>query len=266
MQDLRLILLIIGAIALLALIIHGLWSNRKEKSSLFNDQDDNIKHKQPTQLACDGVNICSENGKQEPPLGINSYNDELDSDHARQLDLLYEVELDQNQQKDTDQAANTDLNDNDVSGEKTSQTIHNERKGQDTILILHITTHSGQLINGEVLLQSILQCGFHFGDMNIFHRHVNPAGTGPVLFSLINIVKPGTFDPEHMADFSTPGVSIFMSIPSYGDANQNFKLMLQAAQRINDDIGGIILDDERRMLTPQKIESYKSRIREILRK
>lgn len=268
MQDLRLILLIIGAIALLALIIHGLWSNRKERSSLFRERID-PKNKMPFQ-SDDGINNYV-NNKQDAPLSIHPYeeddNIDVDIDQSHQIDFIYDLEPKKNQQEEVGSSTEDNLvNTNTISPVKETKSTHNEEKEQDLILILHITTHSGQFINGELLLQSILQCGFHFGEMNIFHRHVDPAGTGPVLFSLINIVQPGTFDPEHMADFNTPGVSIFMSIPSYGDANQNFKLMLQAAQRINDDIGGIILDDERRMLTPQKIESYKSQIREALRK
>ena len=38
-MDLNTILIILGVIALIALVVHGLWSNRREKSKYFKKRE-----------------------------------------------------------------------------------------------------------------------------------------------------------------------------------------------------------------------------------
>lgn len=329
MQDLRLILVVVGAIAIVALLLHGLWTSRKERSKLFRDRpvkrrkndtqenssnyDDSalFTENQSTQqvpvqpAATEPVYPVKNESQVEPNIQpLPSVEPEIKMSATPEQPVHDEPVVQRIQEPHVPEQLTINMNDDIVAEpeihtqpvhhnasephidthnlQEETQPIHHEQtpphaetktepqknsattNSKETVLVLHVAAHQGQELQGELLLQSILQAGFQFGEMKIFHRHVNPSGTGPVLFSLANMVKPGSFDPETMADFSTPGISMFMMVPSYGDASQNFKLMLQAAQRIASDAGGVVLDDERKMLTPQKIEVYHARIRNTL--
>ncbi|WP_369790063.1 cell division protein ZipA [Rouxiella sp. WC2420] len=340
MQDLRLILIVVGAIAIIALLLHGLWTSRKERSSLFRDRPAKRVKKEreqtPSEDFVDGVGevrVRASHSHDEPSMGSYDEAESFVPMHAEPKRASQApVQPQPTQQQPAHQQpvqhapqqrpvppqapVQQPLHDDPLLGgysaaepvnaphheayaepvaqparEHTAPVppaeIHADaapaaraepqpfapaepepepvkEKLKETVLVLHVAAHQGGVIGGEVLLQSVLQAGFQFGAMNIFHRHVSPAGSGPVLFSLANMVKPGSFDPENMSDFSTPGITLFMMVPCFGDAHQNFKLLLQSAQRIADDVGAVVWDDERRMITPQKLESYKARIREVL--
>ncbi|MBS4431072.1 cell division protein ZipA [Pectobacterium punjabense] len=335
MQDLRLILIVVGAIAIIALLLHGLWTSRKERSSLFRDRPvkraKKARDEAPLDDLDEGVGEVRVKGarpqQNEPSFGNASFDrDVSDNASSHHYDTREDVRseakspfehlspassydplLDEATPVDSPRAqVRSEMAPQIVSPTESSvsepssgarrepfaydaapqqpvtHSLHEKVQpapaqppqpaepvepaaAKEAVLVLHVVAHQGGVIGGELLLQSLLQAGFQFGEMNIFHRHVNPAGAGPVLFSLANMVKPGSFNVDAMAEFSTPGVSIFMMVPSYGDASQNFKLMLQSAQRIADDVGGVVQDDERRMMTPQKVESYKARIRDVLK-
>ncbi|ARU94828.1 cell division protein ZipA [Tatumella citrea] len=354
MQDLRLILIVVGAVAIVALLLHGLWTNRKERSSVFRDRphkrlkqrdNDDLSdeeditdfrasreyHEEDEAPAYTQQGRASDDVYSPAPAAKTSLRHRqepvadplMDSDNGyssapvRQSQDYHREEPREPVRESADRHAYSAPQETPVQRpqpvitevpeqyrapapefeplhpvEPVATHTHSEPQepaatefarqstpevpepvaepaqekqpaAKEAVLVLHVAAHTGGELNGESLLQAILQAGFQFGEMNIFHRHLNPSGSGPVLFSLANMLKPGSFDPEQMGDFTTPGVSIFMMVPSYGDAHQNFKLMLQSAQRIADDVGAVVLDDERRMMTPQKLEVYKSRIREV---
>ncbi|MBF1995553.1 cell division protein ZipA [Serratia symbiotica] len=305
MQDLRLILIVVGAIAIIALLLHGLWTSRKERSSLFRDRPAKRSNKERKQTLSNDldegvgeVRIRAAHPQDKALLGHFGaakkepvVTPKPDQSVAYQALAPGDISRDSSMQQDqggepqpalrrepclddlppaAEPEAVPVLHDTSVhqhQPEAKPQPLPAESiaaKPKETVLVLHVAAHQGGMIDGEVLLQSVLQAGFQFGEMGIFHRHISPAGSGSVLFSLANMVKPGSFEPDMMSDFITPGVSLFMMVPSFGDANQNFKLMLQSAQRIADDVGGVVLDDERRMMTPQKLETYKARLRAVL--
>lgn len=262
MDNLRLILIVVALLAIFALLIHGIWINKKERSSLFNKNNKKFQHNKEHHLVLQEENQTANTGMDTIVTDTTLIQSSIKQDDQISIPL---EEIKQPEPIQCDLFA--DFNDSDDisnSAELISDAnaLSNKQEQMD-VLVLHVTGINGDKLAGNSLLNSILQAGFQYGEMQIFHRHVDPAGNGPVLFSLANMVKPGYLNPEVMPNMTTPGISLFMMTPTFGDNQQNFKMMLQSAQQIADDVNGIVLDDEHHMITPQKIASYRERIKKI---
>lgn len=138
--------------------------------------------------------------------------------------------------------------------------------GETDVLVLNIRSTDENPIQGASLLPMLLTLGFKFGEHDIFHRHVNTNGKGPILFSLTNMFKPGVFDIDNIENFSTYGLSLFMMLPIEGDAQQVFNMMHNAARKLSEEFGCRILDGNKVGVSKQSMQQYVERIREFERK
>jgi len=128
------------------------------------------------------------------------------------------------------------------------------------VLVVNVMAAPDQLIHGDELLPVLLGAGLRFGEMNIFHRHAQ-GKNGPVLFSVANILNPGTFDLNEMHEFATRGLCFFLTLPNAIDNMQAFEHMLQTARQVCDTLDAELKDDNRSVMTAQTIEHYRERIR-----
>ena len=157
---------------------------------------------------------------------------------------------------------NTPIEDDlEVVTEEAADTQQDAPKDVADFVIVHIQMPEGLTMQGSKLLPAVNMLGFKYSEEGFFNRHLDPAGQGPVLFRLVNMYNPGTFDIDNMEQFSTAGVSLFMTLPCDGDGLAAFNMLHSAAKKIADEFGADILDAERNVMTVERIRQYVEQVR-----
>ncbi|WP_428772095.1 cell division protein ZipA [Vibrio sp.] len=292
MQELRFVLIIVGALAIAALLFHGLWTSKKEAKTKFGnkpyqplpDSDEPLEADMAGEsrgFAPDDdyeiirvdkskAKFASEEPIRDPliddysPDAFSSEDNgsfsEVDVDDALpSITISDELELDEPGIKSKPEPMSAEL----VKPSAQDAEAAVKTEPEPEVIVLNVHCANNDPFVGTKLFDSMQQNGLLYGEMDIFHRHADMAGTGKVLFSVANMMNPGTLKHTDPAQFTTKGISFFMMLPCFGDGDQNFKLMLKTAQQIADDLGGNVLDDKRNLLTPDRISAYRKQIQDF---
>ena len=96
--------------------------------------------------------------------------------------------------------------------------------------------------------------------MDIFHRTRGDAPDGEPLFSMANLVKPGTFPFDDMDGFSTRGLALFAQLTGAPGDLMVFDEMLQAARALAESLDGELLQHDRQPLSVARVQALRAQV------
>lgn len=284
MQHFQSILIFIGLIAIGAVLIHGYLINRKEKKVLFENKitTDIFSEKENVDSTQDGIiddlafsHPIDEDDQEQIDFSISENEDDLEALHfseqkERDNKEGSKVNLSDSDPEELAQQFSVDAND--IAQEETDigknyfnldagdekSAVNNEP--QD-VFIFNVVAKEGSKIAGSDLLQFFITSGFRFGERSIFHRHLHSDGTGPILFSIANMVEPGLFDPDRMGRLVCEGVSFFVVAPNPEiNIKTAFDMMLTAVGQMTEEFDCVVLNAQREPLTEQQYRDDHQRL------
>ncbi|MFW3614706.1 cell division protein ZipA [Billgrantia antri] len=137
----------------------------------------------------------------------------------------------------------------------------------DEIIVISVLSRDEEGFSGEALLNLMLACGLRYSsDMGIFHRFETEDPDSELQFSMVNVLKPGTFPIEAMDEFRTPGITLLMPLPGALDTAAAFEAMVETAMVIVRNLGGELKDENRSVMTAQTVEFARQRVQEFERR
>ncbi|MGY0504199.1 cell division protein ZipA [Luteimonas sp. e5] len=131
----------------------------------------------------------------------------------------------------------------------------------DRIVTLFVAARANQTLRGPDILVAAEKAGLVFGHMDVFHRLVDRRPEAGPIFSVANIIKPGSFDMASLQSLETPAIAFFLTLPAPVGALEAWDTMLPAAQRMAELLDGVVLDEERNALGRQRIAHIRDELR-----
>src|SRR3569833_2358634 len=133
---------------------------------------------------------------------------------------------------------------------------------RERAIAMNVMALEGQRFAGDAIAAAAQRAGLELGMWSIYHYYPPHSPESPPLFSMANMVKPGSFDPERMHEFNTVGLSLFM-VPANDEHDlAAFDVMLAIVRQLASDLGGEVRDARRSVLTRQAIERLREQLTE----
>ena len=131
----------------------------------------------------------------------------------------------------------------------------------DKIVTLYIAARAGEKLRGPDIVVAAEKTGLTYGYMNVFHRLVEGHPERGPVFSVANIMKPGSFDMAEIQSLETPAIAFFLTLPAPVPALDAWETMLPTAERMTELLGGVLLDESRSALGRQRIQHIREDLR-----
>ncbi|MGM0636969.1 MAG: cell division protein ZipA [Pseudomonadota bacterium] len=151
----------------------------------------------------------------------------------------------------------------DVSAEHARETLG----AASELIVISVMSRDDEGFSGAALLNLMLACGLRYDrDMGVFHRFETEDPESRLQFSMVNVVKPGSFPIAAMDEFRTPGITLLMPLPGAEDPSAAFEAMVETAMVIVRHLGGELKDENHSVMTAQTVEFARQRVQEFVRR
>ncbi|HBA35568.1 MAG TPA: cell division protein ZipA [Gammaproteobacteria bacterium] len=289
MENLRWILLFSGLVLLV--LVYLMSRGKKQKKRLEKRQEEDAR----LDPLFDNIAVSEESSKSEPVFPAEEeLNFELDMQsmpdarqkksrpalseddqkttvvsnlvhgHEKVNQILAEkIDADEVPDEGVQETAQMDIGDlldvDSFAGDEATET-HEPQRAVEKVISLNVKAAEGGSFKGQDLLRIFKEREYEFGEMDIFHSRYQ----GKVVFSIINLVEPGWFDPDTMDGFLTPGIALFMQLPGPLSADVALDVMLSEARVLSEDLGGEVYDAAHQRLTDKVVGKLHASVAEYM--
>ena len=148
---------------------------------------------------------------------------------------------------------------------KVNQAVNASQHIEPLVLVMHVLAARGRLFNGVQLQSAMRALGLSYGEMQLFHAFARSPSIDSEkrqlrVFSVANAVEPGHFDKKKLDSLRTPGVTLLMQLPGPIDNTAAFDWFCRAGRELAQKLDGVLCDESHNVMTRQCLNHMKDQV------
>ncbi len=287
MSELRLYLLAIGILILLAIYFFGRKRHVESSHDVFADSEHEAADDalMPTRRvpSMENPGLFSSAKAQDPAARqeprLNDWDDPTEetdalpepvelTDRVSKDELLEEFDeelppLAASRQEDEPESEPESASQQASAAAEASPAAADEEEKPAPIFVMYVVARQDKPIIGAQAVKAFHIHKLRFGKMDIFHRQIGTGEQAKTLFSVANMLKPGTLVPDEISNRELKGLSLFMNTEGMSDPRGAYDDMLHVAQQLAYTLEADLRDSSFQPLTSEKIAEQRQMLREL---
>lgn len=130
------------------------------------------------------------------------------------------------------------------------------------LLVLFIVAGRGRKLAGMDILAAAKQVNLQHGDKDVFYLYEDPDTRQQALFTMASMMEPGSFDLANLDHYETPGLALFSQLPTAISASATFEKMLAVGRHMAQALNAELKDESRSTLTLQTIGHIREKVKD----
>lgn len=271
--DLREFLFLAGVIVIIIIMIDGVRRMRLSRNQIQQGEkeaSDGYSHELPRGGARkvdledlvlgDEVDMAEMDNEIEQPASIVIHERDLIMESTAYTGSVSAVRAVRAIPKESDIPVDADEWTEEVAAEINDHLDH-EQPPAEEIVVITVIAKKGESFSGNSILTAAKQAGLKHGEMNIFHRYEQGGlGKRGYLFSMANVLEPGSFNLQEIHKMRTPGVCFFLNLPGPKKSVLAFELLVDTARKMAKFLGGELQDGRRNAMTTKSLEQLRQKV------
>ena len=262
--DLRIILLVVGALIIVGLIIADRVKRKKRGDmpyNRFSEGEDfelpsmRATHEAPSHDDLDELRM-DDRSSAATTVFDDSESEIVESVSVESVDAPIEETIEDSGTIDVDPTLESVSDLEPASEESQEEPPKEAEKMGDPGLVLSllILAPKGEKFRGTQINMALKEVGFRFGKMDIFHL----TDGDEALVSVANVLEPGTFNPDEITTLKIPGLVIFSQLPAARSGDEVYDTWYRSARKLKAALSGRLTDMRQQPLESDYFENLRA--------